>query len=72
MPDLRCDNGILFGNIIEEGVVEVKCKSNRCGHRPGVVILHRFSTSTGELLNTLKYQEPKRTAAPDRLAQATG
>lgn len=59
MPkDLRCENGIMFGAIIEPGVIEFRCKSNRCGHRPGVVILHRFSTLTGEPLVTLRFQEP--------------
>jgi hypothetical protein len=57
--ELRCDNGILFGVVIpEEGLLEVKCRSRRCGHGAGEVILHRFSLKTGELQGTLKFKNP--------------
>lgn len=57
--ELRCGNGILFGVILpEEGLVEVKCRSRRCGHEAGEVILHRFSLKTGELQGTLKFKNP--------------
>ena len=55
--ELRCSNGILFG-ILDEGFVEVKCRSRRCGSEPGVVVIHRFSTVTGLLLQTLKFRDP--------------
>jgi hypothetical protein len=57
--DLRCDNGILFGQILpEEGLLEVKCRSRRCGHGDGEVVLHRFDLQTGELQGTLKFKQP--------------
>lgn len=57
--DLRCDNGILFGVIIpEEDLIEVKCRSRRCGHGAGVVVLHRFSLRTGEMKGTLQFKDP--------------
>ncbi len=57
--DLRCDNGILFGQVLpEEGLIEVKCRSRRCGHGVGEVVLHRFDLSTGELKGTLKFKNP--------------
>lgn len=59
MTDLRCDNGILFGVILpEEGILEVKCRSRRCGHGVEQVVLHRFSLETGELQGTLKFKNP--------------
>jgi hypothetical protein len=57
MMDLRCDNGILFGRL-EDDVVEVKCRSRRCGYEPGVVVLHRFSVLTGELKGTNLFKDP--------------
>jgi len=57
--DLRCDNGIKFGELLpEEEVVEVKCRSRRCGHEDGTVVFHRFSLKTGELQGTLKFKNP--------------
>jgi len=56
--DVRCPNGIKFGNL-EDGVLEVKCRSNRCGAERGVVVvIHEFSASTGKLLRTRKFRDP--------------
>lgn len=55
--ELRCDNDILFG-IIEGRVLEVKCRSRRCGHEAGVVVIHQFSLETGELKGTLMFKDP--------------
>ena len=55
--ELRCDNGILFG-VIVDGVLEVKCRSRRCGHEAGAVVIHRFDLTTGELQGTLKFKDP--------------
>lgn len=71
--DLRCDHGILHGVIPEEGVVEFRCRSARCGHEPGVVVIHKFNTHTGELIQTNIYAEPKRketTSASSRIRTA--
>mgnify|MGYP001121102522 CR=1 FL=1 len=56
MSDLRCDNGILFG-VLDEGAIEVKCRSAYCGHAPGTVI-HRFDLATGKLLYTSRFKDP--------------
>lgn len=57
--ELRCDNGILFGVILpEEGLIEVKCRSRRCGHQAGTVVLHRFDLKTGEQKRTLQFKDP--------------
>lgn len=56
--DLRCDSKILHGKLDVGETIEVKCRSNRCGHGPGVVVVHRFSVSTGELQETLRFKQP--------------
>lgn len=57
MKDLRCENGIKFGELYEDSL-EVKCRSSRCGARPGVVVIHKFDSSTGVLLETSRFQDP--------------
>jgi hypothetical protein len=56
--EFRCENGIKFGETPEPDVIEVKCRSGYCGHAPGVVVLHRFRVSTGELISTARFAEP--------------
>lgn len=62
--ELRCASGILHG-IISDGFIEHTCKSRRCGKKPGVVVLHRFSVETGELVETLRFKDPIRKESPD-------
>lgn len=57
MHDLRCTNGILFARL-GGGVIEVKCRSRRCGYEPGVVVLHRFDVLTGEIMGTEIFKDP--------------
>jgi len=62
MIELRCRNK-KFGELpvpsIDEGIIEVTCPSRFCGKRSNVVVLHRFSTSTGKLLATRQYRSPE-------------
>lgn len=58
--EIRCTNGILFGTI-EDCVLEVKCRSNRCGHEAGTVVIHRFDLGTGKLIDTRKFKSPRLT-----------
>lgn len=60
--DLRCDSKKLAVLVTPaaDGVIEIKCDSRFCGAGRGVVVLHRFSTTDGELLSTTKYQSPER------------
>lgn len=55
--ELRCDQGKLFGILVED-VLEVRCQSRFCGHEPGLVVIHRFSLQTGEMLGTRRYRNP--------------
>ena len=57
--ELRCDSSILHGIMVGDGIIELPCRSRWCGKRPGVVVLHRFNINTGELLETLRFSEPK-------------
>lgn len=54
--DLRCPakkHGELNGEFIER-----KCDSRFCGAAPGVVVIHRFAVSTGELVETHRFKDP--------------
>jgi hypothetical protein len=58
--EARCDFGILFFCVVDVGgqhLIEVKCRSVRCGVRPGVVVMHRF-TMSGTLHSTRSYRDP--------------
>jgi len=49
---------------IVDGELEIKCGRRACGHAPGIVVLHRFSTTTGDLLRTLQYKTPNGRNSP--------
>lgn len=53
--ELRCEHKL--HGVARDGVIEVKCKSALCGHKPGVVVIHRFNPVTGELLETKRYKD---------------
>lgn len=55
--DLRCPNGIKFAEL-NDGLIEVKCRSSRCGAGTGVVVLHQFDAVTGMLVNTRRFRDP--------------
>lgn len=65
MREIRCENGILFGYLLDD-CFEVKCRSNRCGAGPGVIILHRFDARTGKFMKTLRLADPR---APKQLKE---
>jgi hypothetical protein len=60
---LRC-SGTTHAHLDGE-VLEVKCDSRICGAERGVVVLHRFSTATGQLLETKKFSDPLDRRDPD-------
>lgn len=56
--ELRCE-GTLFGVISDDlKTIEVKCKRRKCGHRPGVVVLHTLSLETGKEVSTRRFADP--------------
>lgn len=54
--ELRCGKR-LHGILSEDGVLEVACRSALCGHRDGIVVIHKFDAHTGEFLGTKKYRD---------------
>lgn len=64
---LRC-RGRQHGELIEEEdangnktvFLEVKCRSQQCGARSGVIVLHRFKLDNAELVQTKKFQDPSK------------
>lgn len=56
--DVRCQAGKLHA-VLGDGWIEIRCHNKWCGHRPGTVVIHRFDVTTGELIQTKKYAQPK-------------
>lgn len=54
--EFRCANSLHFKRLGD--VIEVKCRSKRCGAGGGNVVLHRFNINTGELVETQQYKDP--------------
>lgn len=61
MIELRCPHR-KFGEVITPGsaTVEISCPSRWCGKSQGVVVLHLFSITNGELLSTRQFRSPER------------
>jgi hypothetical protein len=53
--EVRCEHKM--HGVLHEGILEVKCRSSLCGHRSGVVVIHRFSAATGLLVETKYYKD---------------
>ena len=56
--DLRCET-TLHGRLTDERWLEVKCKRRACGYVKGSVILHTIDITTGKLVSTKKFAEPR-------------
>lgn len=54
--ELRCEKR-LHGTLNDDGSIEIACRSALCGHRPGVLVIHRFDCVTGEFLGTKMYKD---------------
>jgi len=52
--DMRCGSK-KHGVIVCPGLLEIKCDSRFCGAGSGVVVLHRFDATTGELVDTRRF-----------------
>jgi hypothetical protein len=57
MHELRC-GGTMHAKLLEDNLLEVKCGRRSCGARRGVVILHTFDLTTGQMTGTAKFAEP--------------
>lgn len=57
--ELRCDNGIKFGELFPDlARVAFKCRSGRCGAERGVIVIHEFDLLTGKMVGTDRYRDP--------------
>lgn len=56
---------------LDDGLVEIKCSSRWCGAGPGVVVIHRFDSTTGELRETLQFKDPNRKGKGNESAHRT-
>lgn len=60
ITELRC-GGTMHGKLdIVDGKLEVKCGRRSCGAKRGVVVLHTFDLSTGEMVGTRRFADPVR------------
>jgi hypothetical protein len=60
MIELRC-SGTMHGKLaILDGKLEVKCGRRGCGAKRGVVVLHTFDLTTGDLVATNRFADPVR------------
>lgn len=57
MKEMKCKSGRLLGTL-DIGIVEIACRSAKCGKEPGVTVVHRFDAHTGELIDTHRYTQP--------------
>lgn len=56
--ELRCE-GTLHGVVSDDlKSIEVKCQRRKCGHVPGVVVLHTLSLETGQVISTRRFSDP--------------
>ena len=58
MIELRCENN-LYGRLTDGRWLEVKCKRRACGYQKGTVILHTIDITTGKVVRTKKFADPK-------------
>lgn len=60
--ELRCPARVLHGVASDNatGTLEVKCRGSWCGHAKGVVVLHVFNLSTGNIVETKRFSDPTR------------
>lgn len=58
--ELRCENK-LHGIVVDDHTIEFKCDSRFCGAGPGITVLHRISTITGETISTETFKDIDKT-----------
>lgn len=56
--DLRCGT-TLHGRLTDDRWLEVKCNRRACGYRKGMVLLHTIDITTGKVVKTDHFAEPK-------------
>lgn len=60
MIELRC-TGTMHGKLdIHDNRLEVKCGRRGCGASRGIVVLHTFDLTTGNMVGTRQFADPIR------------
>lgn len=59
MSEVRCPSK-LHAIVTDSGLVEISCNSRFCGAGAGVTILHRFDPTSGDLVETLSFKDPRK------------
>lgn len=57
--ELRCDHK-MHGELLGQGILEIKCGSSFCGAAPGIVVLHRFDIHSGKMVETRRFKNPRK------------
>ena len=55
--ELRCPSR-LHARLTDTGLIEIKCRYDRCGANSETSVLHYFDPVTGDLVQTRKFREP--------------
>lgn len=58
MHELRCGGTMHAKLDAESRRLQVKCGRRSCGAAKGVVVLHTFDLTTGELVGTARFTDP--------------
>ena len=55
--ELRCPSRI-HAVIEDDNVIKFQCRSKRCGAGNGTIVFHYYNLSSGDFLQTRKFQDP--------------
>jgi len=56
--ELRCEGNLYGIYDPETNTVEVRCKRRKHGARPGIIVLHTLSLTTGQVVKTGEFKDP--------------
>jgi hypothetical protein len=57
MIELRCEGNLYGIYDPETHTIETRCKRRKHGAIPGIIVLHKISLATGEVVDTKKYKD---------------
>jgi hypothetical protein len=60
MIELRCGGTMHAKLNIVDGKLEVKCGRRSCGAKRGIVVLHTFDLTSGNMVGTKRFADPVR------------
>lgn len=57
--ELRCESR-LHAVLTDNGLIEIKCRYDKCGASADTTVLHYFDPITGNLVETKKFRDPSK------------